>query len=79
MRTRIRTVVRFIFWYTIAILVTIGLTTVARWVRDGYDLPPCPVVLHDDHTWDSTNGEIVNVYKCKAPNNVYLQEWGTWY
>ena len=73
-----RTIVRTLFGGVIALLVTIGALTALRWVNDGYRKPPCPVVLHPDNSWDSTNGGIVNVYQCEHPDGILLTVWGTW-
>jgi hypothetical protein len=73
-----RTIVRTLFWGTITLLTLIGTITVVRWFMTGDIQSPCPVIVHPDHRWDSTNSEIVNVYSCQHPDDVYLQEDGTW-
>lgn len=71
-------ITRTILWGLVALIVTIGALVALRWFNDGYRLPACPVVLHPDNSWDSTNGGIVNVYECEHPNGILLTEWGTW-
>jgi hypothetical protein len=74
---RTRSIVRWIFWSVVAVLAVIGLSRVADWI-DTSDENLCPVSLERDFTWNSTNGEIVNVYECQAPTNVRLLEDGRW-
>ena len=68
-----RTVVRILFWAAIVV----GLFMVGDFINKS-DENLCPVALERDFTWNSTNGEIVNIYQCQHPTHVRLLEDGRW-
>ena len=71
-----RTVVRFIFWGTVGSLAIIGCSTVADKLN-GTDKAVCNVSLNEDFSWQ-WNGNAVPLTDCLAPEDVILNENGTW-
>jgi hypothetical protein len=71
---KVRSVVRWVFWTSVAFLAITGFGKVVKALEN--EPSKCAVALNRDFTWEATGS--VDLAECRHPNNVVLLPGGTW-
>lgn len=74
----IRSIVRFVFWTTIATAVTFALVMGAERISEHGMLPVCDVTVdYEDFTW-VWNGTPTSLSECRSPEDIVLLDNHYW-
>lgn len=73
---RIRTFVRFMFWYGVVLILLFGAIKVSNSYSD--TRPKCEVTTSVDFTWENNTGSPIDLANCRHPQGIVLESDGTW-